>query len=429
MPARSEAGMGMSRERVAAFAPMILIVMLFYLWGVANNLNDILIPQFRKAFTLNDLQSGLVQFAFYLGYFLLALPASLVMRRYGYKAAVVVGLLLYALGALLFWPAAQTRTYGMFLGALFVIASGLAFLETSANPLMTVLGDPRRAAQRLNFAQAFNPAGSITGILIGQHLILSGHEPTAADIAAMSAVQLEAFRAAEAHAVQWPYLLIALFVLVWAGLVALTPFPRVATEHVETESGAPVRLGALLHKRQFLFGVAAQFFYVGGMVCIWSFMIRYAQVEVPGLGEKAAANFLIGALVLFFLGRAIGAALMSRIHPALLMGLFTLVNMVLIAVAVSVGGRTGLYALAATGLFMSISFPTIFALAVQGLGHLTKTASSFVVMAIVGGAIVPLVLGRVSDLSSIRVAMIVPALCFIVVALFSAHAWRNDAGR
>jgi FHS family L-fucose permease-like MFS transporter len=413
-------------KRLLASPAMILIVMLFFLWGVANNLNDILIPQFRKVFTLNDLQSGLVQFAFYLGYFLLALPASLVMRRFGYKAAVVAGLLLYGLGALLFWPAAQLREYGFFLGALFIIASGLAFLETSANPLMTVLGPPEGAAQRINFAQAFNPAGSITGIFLGQQLILSGHEPTPAELAAMTPQALETFRITEAHAVQVPYLLVALFVLFWAFLVAITPFPEVATEHREAETPESGELRQLLGRSQFLFGVVAQFFYVGGQVCIWSFMIRYAQVEVPGLGEKAAAGFLIGALCGLFVGRAAGAALMSRINPALMLALFTCANLALLVVAIGIGGKAGLYALAITGFFMSISFPTIFALGVKGLGPLTKTASSFIVMSIVGGAVLPLILGRVSDHSSIRFAMIVPWLCFAVVALFAFYAWRNE---
>ena len=179
-----------------AFAPLVLIVALFFLWGVANNLNDVLIPHLKKAFFLNDLQSGLVQMAFYLGYFFLALPASIVMRRYGYKAAVIVGLLLFGLGALLFYPAAEVRQYSWFLVALFVLASGLAFLETSANPLITVLGDPAKAEQRLNLAQAFNPLGAITAVVVGRQFILSGVEPTQAEFAAMTPAQLNAFQTA-----------------------------------------------------------------------------------------------------------------------------------------------------------------------------------------------------------------------------------------
>jgi len=208
-------------------------------------------------------------------------------------------------------------------------------------------------------------------------------------------------------------------------LVAITPFPKVATEHRESENPEAREFRRLLHKPQFLFSVAAQFFYVGGQVCIWSFMIRYAQVEVPGLGEKVAAGFLIAALCGLFAGRAAGAALMSRIHPALMLAVFTCINLGLLTVAVGIGGEVGLYALATMGFFMSISFPTIFALGIKDLGNLTKTASSFIVMSIVGGAILPLLLGRVSDHSSIRIGFIVPGLCFAVVALFAFYAFRN----
>src|SRR5882757_9579860 len=206
--------------------PFALIVALFFLWGMANNLNDILIAQFKKAFTLSDFRAGLVQSAFYLGYFLRAIPAGMFTRRFGYKGAVVVGLLLYACGAFLFWPAAELRTYGMFLGALFVLASGLAFLETSANPFATVLGPPETAAQRLNLAQAFNPLGSITGVVIGQQFIFSGIEHTPAQIAAMDTAQRSAYFAAESTAVQLPYLIIGLVVLGWGALILMTRFPE-----------------------------------------------------------------------------------------------------------------------------------------------------------------------------------------------------------
>ncbi|MEE7547979.1 sugar MFS transporter, partial [Xanthomonas sp. Kuri4-1] len=208
-----------------ALVPLVLIVSLFFLWGMANNLNDILIKQFKKAFELTDLQAGLVQSAFYLGYFVFAMPAAIFMRRYSYKAAVVLGLLLYAAGALLFYPAAQVHAYGLFLLALFVIASGLAFLETTANPLVTVLGPAEGAARRLNLAQAFNPLGSISGVLIGQHFIFSGVEHTPQALAAMDPAARAAFLAAESAAVQVPYLVIGAVVLVWALAIALVRFP------------------------------------------------------------------------------------------------------------------------------------------------------------------------------------------------------------
>jgi FHS family L-fucose permease-like MFS transporter len=411
-----------------ALAPLILIVTLFFLWGVANNLNDVLIPHLKKAFFLNDLQSGLVQSAFYLGYFFLALPAGLVMRRYGYKAAVVVGLLLFGAGALMFYPAAEVRQYGWFLGALFVIASGLAFLETSANPLITVLGDPAKAEQRLNFAQAFNPLGSITAVVVGRQFILSGVEPTKAQFAAMSPDQLAAFQAHEAQSTQIPYLIIAAVVLAWAVLVAITKFPHQAGRPAADEADAALPAGqaiaGLLARPRFLFGVAAQFFYVGAQVGVWSYMIRYAQDQVPGMGEKTAATYLSWSLVGFMIGRFAGAALMSRFNPARLMAAFAAVNVALTLAAVLVGGQTGLYALAATSVFMSIMFPTIFAGSLKGLGPLTKTGSSFLVMSIIGGAVLTAVMGAVSDLSGIHVAIAVPCACFAVVALFGLTADR-----
>jgi hypothetical protein len=212
----------------ASWLPLVLIVSLFFLWGGANNLNDVLIAQFKKAFVLSDFGAGLVQSAFYLGYFLVAMPAGMYMRRFGYKSAVVFGLALYGLGALLFWPAASMEAYGLFLFALFVIASGLAFLETSANPFVTLLGPRETATRRLNLAQAFNPLGSIAGILIGQHFIFTGVERSPAQIAAMGAAERTAYFASETHAVQWPYLVIGLVVLAWALLIVATRFPNLA---------------------------------------------------------------------------------------------------------------------------------------------------------------------------------------------------------
>ncbi|MDI7775293.1 L-fucose:H+ symporter permease [Asticcacaulis sp. EMRT-3] len=399
-----------------AFWPVILITALFFFWGVANNLNDILIPQFKKAFDLSNLQSSLVQSAFYMGYFLFALPAGFLMRRFGYKAAVLTGLCLYALGALLFWPAAEVRQYPFFLGALFVIASGLAFLETSANPLMTVLGSEKGAAFRLNLAQAFNPLGSLAGIWIGKTFILSGIEK-------MSST---ADYVREAKAVQIPYLVIGLAVLVWAGLVALNRFPKAATDddskgaihdHDEAQLSPWQAVSGLFKYRHFLLGVAAQFFYVGAQVGIWSYVIKYGQSELHMI-DKTAANYLTYALTAFLIGRFAGTALMSVINPARLLTGFAVINIGLAAVAVFVGGQTGLWALVAASFFMSIMYPTIFATAVRGLGPLTKTGSSLLVMAIVGGFILTNLMGYILDHGSARLAIIVPLACFGVVALY-----------
>lgn len=409
--------MNNNHKKPSMLLPLVLIVSLFFLWGVANNLNDILIGHFKKAFSLTDLESGLVQSAFYFGYFVFAIPAALYMKRFGYKAGVIVGLLLYGIGALLFYPAAEVQQYRFFLLALFVIASGLAFLETSANPLIVAMGNPDTAERRLNLAQSFNPLGVISGVLIGKLFILSGIEPSAAELAAMTVSEREAFYATEARAVQGPYLVLAGVVLFWALMVWRVKFPKVATEAAGVGKARDYRV--LFKDRYFMFGVLSQFFYVGAQVCIWSFMIRYGQKALPGLGEKALADFLIWSLVAFMIGRFVATALMSKFRPASLMLWFALINIALCGIAMASPNMTGMLALAATSFFMSLMFPTIFALSLRGLGERAKAGSSLLIMAIVGGAVLTAVMGGVSDLSSINIAVVVPLVCFVVIALFS----------
>ena len=408
-------------------APLILVVALFFLWGVANNLNDILIAHFKKLFVLSDLQAGLVQSAFYLGYFCLAIPAALFMRAYGYRAAVLLGLCFYGAGALLFWPAAGLQSYPFFLLALFVIASGLSFLETSANPLIARLGPASGAARRLNLAQAFNPLGSITGIVIGSQFILSGVTRSPAEIAAMAPGALAQWRAGEAAAVQLPYLLIGLGVLAWAVLIRLTPFPAIATQRdVEEGVGALDDFRALLRTPRVLLGVAAQFFYVGAQVGVWSFLIRYSEVAVPGTPERVAAGYLTISLVVFMAGRFFGSALMGMVRAPLLLAIFAIAGALLCVVATAAGGMTGIIALIASSFFMSIMFPTIFAESVDGLGARTKSAAALLVMAIVGGAFFPALMGLVSDRTGSMInAMAIPACCFLVVFVFAVRIRRR----
>ena len=404
----------------AAYA-FVLIVSLFFLWGVANNLNDILIKQFKKAFELSDFRAGLVQSAFYAGYFLLALPASLITRRLGYKAVILIGLGLYATGAFLFYPAAALHTYAVFLGALFIIASGLAFLETAANPLVTVLGPAEGAARRLNLAQSFNPLGSITGVLIGQHFIFSGVELTSPQLAGMSANARTAYYTSQSAAVPGPYLVIGVVVLVWMLLIALVPLPGTAERGIgHPPRGAPIR--KLLRNKNLLLAILAQFFYVGAQVGIWSYLIRYAQQTLPGTSERNAADFLTVALVMFMIGRFAGTALMRYLSPARLLAIFASVALALVTVALLMPGRVGADALVATAFFMSIMFPTIFALGLRGLDDADrKIASSFLVMAIIGGATLTVVMGAISDAAGIHRAMIVPILCFAVVLGFARY--------
>jgi FHS family L-fucose permease-like MFS transporter len=395
---------------------LILVIGLFFLWGVANNLNDVLIAHFRRVFALGDFQSGLVQSAFYLGYFCFAIPAALFMQRFGYKAAVIFGLGLFGAGALLFWPASTALSYAFFLLALFVIASGLAFLETAANPMVAELGPAESAERRLNFAQAFNPLGSITGVTLGALLILPGADGAGTAQAAI----------ADAQAVRLPYMLIAGVVLGWAMLLAATRFPAKTLRQHGAEIGSAAAYLALLGRPRYLFGVVAQFFYVGAQVGIWSYLIRYVDAALPGFGQRNAAWLLTGSLGLFMVGRFVGSALLTRISGARLMLGFGVADALLCLLASTIDGSIGVTALVATSFFMSIMYPTIFVLALRDLGPLTKPGASLVVMAIIGGAVITALMGLVSDATgTVRAAMAVPAICFAVVALFARLHLRD----
>src|SRR6267143_5504182 len=291
------------------FLPFFLVTALFFLWGIPNNLNDVLIRHFMKSFAITRFQAGLIQSAFYMGYFLLAMPAAFLMRRVGYKPGFVIGLLLFGAGAFLFWPAAIAGSYGFFLFALFVIASGLSFLETASNPFIAQLGDPHSSERRLNFAQAFNPLGAISGALIGTVFIFSGVELTPQEIAVQKAHHTyEAYLRSETLRVVEPYLVIGTIALIWAMLILRTKFPSIHSEH-ENESGDHGRLGDLFRYPHFLFAVVAQFFYVGAQVGTWSYFISYVQ-EYAHQSEKVAGYFLTGTLAAFGVGRFASAWLM-----------------------------------------------------------------------------------------------------------------------
>lgn len=392
---------------------IILVTSLFFLWGFALNLNPILIPHLKKACQLSDVQSALVDSASYIAYFLLALPAGKFMKRYGYKGGIILGLSLFALGAFLFFPAAVTRSYAFFLLAIFIIACGLAFLETAANPYITVLGDPATATQRLNFAQSFNGLAAFLAPLMGGLFILSGKTLTATQKAAMSTQQLNDYLNHEASAVKLPYIIIGIVVLLVAVFLYKTKLPEIKEE----DNSLEVK-GSILKEKNLVFGVMAQFFYVGAQVCVSSFFIRFSE-RVAGLEEKTAALFLSGALLGFMVGRFAGTFLMKFISPAKLLAIYSIINILLLIGAVMLEGKISVYALTGVEFFMSIMFPTIFSLGIRGLGSKTKEGSSLIIMSIVGGAVFPVIMGRISDASSIQTAYLVPAACFIVVFLFA----------
>ena len=306
-----------------------------------------------------------------------------------------------------------------------MIACGLAFLETSANPLMTELGDPTTAAKRLNWAQAANPVGTVAGVLIGKYFILSAivHDENA--VAAMSPAAREAFYRSEVVAVQTPYLVIGLVVLLFAVAAAVIRFPE---HRAEETVGAPSRFVDVFRHPRLIFATVTQFFYVGAQVGIWSYTIRYAQANVPGMAEHDAADYLFASLVLFGIGRFAGTALMGRIAPPRLLAIFAVVSAVLAGIAGLAGGQIGLYALVLASLFMSIQFPTIFALGMDGLGPLRRAGASLIIMAIIGGAVLTGLMGHISDLAGIDTAMLVPAACFLVVLAFAVKAGRTLSG-
>jgi FHS family L-fucose permease-like MFS transporter len=376
----------------------------------------------KKACQLSDTQSSFIDLAVYLGYFSIAIPAGLVMHKYGYKKGIIIGLCLYAAGALLFIPAASGRTFGLFLAALFILAAGATFLETVANPYISILGPKETSEQRLNFAQSFNGVGAFVAPLIGGKFILSGVEHTKQELDQMAANgTLNAYLQSEADTVKIPYLIIAAVVVVVTIGFLLTKLPEVKeSDTVDAHTGFSLSVLRHPHVR---WAVIAQFFYVGAQVGVGSFFIRFSK-QVMDLGEKPA-SYLWGsiAMVGFMVGRFAGTFLMKFIKPQKLLLIYAIISMLLLVIALNTHGKVAVYAVAAVPFFMSIMFPTIFALGIKELGEETKMASSLLVMAIVGGALAPLLMGGISDYTgSMQKAYIIPLLCFIAVAWF---AWRG----
>src|SRR5882672_9225955 len=409
-------------------APFILITSLFFLWAFGVNLNDILIPHLKKAFGLTDFQSSFIQVAFFGGYFLAAFPAGRVMEKIGYKKGILAGLFLCAVGAVLFVPAASLRIYNFFLFALFVMACGQSFLEVAANPYVTILGPVASAERRLNFAQSFNAVGAVLSPILGRAYILSGVEYSPAQIAAMSAAQLEAFRASEAGTVKIPYLMIAALFVVVAVLIQLAHLPEVKEAAAEGEgAGSAATSGSVLSHTHLLKGVVAQFVYVGAQVGVASFVIRYAQFVVPGTPAKTAALYLLLQQIGFMGGRFIGSAMMKKVAAPRLLSHFAAASLACASVALLASGPIAVWAVVLIGFFHSIMFPTIFALSIRNLGAHTKRGSSLLVMAIVGGAFFPAIMGRISDASSIQTAFVVPLLCYLFILYFGFSGYKPAA--
>src|SRR4051794_31646666 len=403
--------------------PFILLVTCFAAWGAAANLTDVLVGVFRHIFTMSNFQSALVQFAYYGAYFSLAIPAALINRRFGYKAGVLTGLGLATVGGLLFIPASMLLEFLPFLVALFVLAAGLSILETSANPFAIAMGPEESATQRLNLAQAFNPVGANIGVLLGAVLILPNLTPEPAKLI-MSDQQLRDSQSHDLDLVLGPYLgIAAVLALIWL-MIALrgmtTPAERVQ-ETGEVRGGVGARLWRNPHYR---FGVAAQFFNVGAQVCVWSFTIQYA-LDVVGVSQKDAGWYLQASLLLFLVSRFVMTYLLGIFRPAWLLFILALLGVGLALTAMFDQGMVGLLAVVGISLSLSLMFPTIYGVALQGLGEDTKFGAAGLVMAILGGALMPPLMGRIMDSAGTATAFIVPAVCLAMVALYALFDLRT----
>jgi FHS family L-fucose permease-like MFS transporter len=424
--------------------PFALVTSLYFLWALPSTLNDVLIKQFMKSLEVSLTQVGFVLFAYKIGYFCLALPAGMYMQKKGYKSGILLGLSLFALGCFLFYPAAMSRQYLSFLGAIFIIGGGLSFTEIGASGYVLNLGNPAYSERRMNFAQSFNPIGSIFGVTAGTLFIFSGNEPTAAEIASMKASgAYESFLSEEVLRVFPPYMIIGLLVLTVAFFIWRTKFPKI---EVEAEKGEKGNFRELLKCRHWYGAILSQFFYLGAQLGTWGYLITYIQ-QNSDLREKAAGGFLIANMCIFMAGRFFATWLMKYVKPVRLMGIYAIVNIVLVSVSVLCSGWAndkfgiglsdwklpipftdlrvpfGVYTLISTSFFMSLMYPTNFASGVKGLGKNAKLGASILVMSMIGGALLSLLMGRIADTNwangQIAAAMIVPAVSYCVIGWYA----------
>ena len=388
--------------------PLILVTSLFFLWGLAYGLLDVLNKHFQETLNITKLRSTLLQAAYFGAYFLIALPAGYFMQKAGYRKGIITGLLLYATGAILFYPAAQNESFTFFLLALFILASGLTFLETAANPYITVLGKPETSEFRLNLAQSFNGVGSFFGPIIGGALFF-GSKVNAG--------------ASQLDTVKYVYIIIAAIVLLVAFLFFKTPMPEVKEEElvIDQNEHAGKKLFAHTH---FVWAIVAQFFYVAAQVGIAALFINYCTEKNVGIDNERASYLLSASLVLFTLGRFAGTALMKIIKPNKLLALYAFINIILCVVVITAPGIISVYSLMAIFFFESIMFPTIFALGVKNLGAYTKRGASYIIMSIVGGALMPVVMGALAQSYSTSFSYIVPLVCFVFVFVFGVFGYK-----
>ena len=403
-----------------------VVTAVFFMWGFITVLNDVLVPHLKSVFALDYKQTMLIQFCFFGAYFLMSLPAGKVVSSFGCKNSIIIGLGVAGAGALLFYPAAALPSYGVFLTALFVLASGITLLQVAANPYVSLLGPPKGASSRLNLSQAFNSVGTALAPKFGGLFILSGVVLGAAELAKLSPAEQLAYRVQQAQSVELPYLGIALTLFALAFVVYLFHLPAVneIEQHVDTPH--PYR-DALRH-RHLRHGLVAIFLYVGAEVSIGSFMINYISLpEIGAMSQARAAGFVSLYWSGAMLGRFIGSALLQRIDARRLLGIFAAVAATLVLATMLSGGMLAVATVVSIGLFNSIMFPNIFTLGIEGLGPLTGRASSLLVMAIVGGAVVPLAQGALADAFGVHRAFVLPLLCYLYIVFYAFNGSRLEA--
>lgn len=416
--------------------PFILVTSLFALWGFANDLTNPMVSAFKKVLELDNFRASWVQFAFYFGYFTMALPAALFAQRYGYRRAIIAGLALYSLGALLFYPAASRENYAFFLAALYVLTFGLAFLETTASPYILELGDQTTAVRRLNLAQAFNPIGALSGLIVAKTFILSAlqsDELGAEAYAALSTAEKAAIRTGDLAVISGPYVALGLLLALIIVLFLIVRMPEKAGDPNLSATAAIVRLW---RQPRFAGGVVAQTFYVGAQIMCWTYIYQYA--ESLGIPNAAAVNYAVAALAVFLLGRFVGTALLAYASSGKFLLLFSLGAIAMTLGAIFVVGPVGLYLLIAISFFMSIMFPTIYGIALEGQGEDGKFGAAFLVMAIVGGALMPVWQGsmldwggsgytdiRVLGVPEVNFSFVLPLICFVVTGAYGWYVHRT----
>lgn len=396
--------------------PFIMITSLFFMWGFVHNLDPVLIPHLKRSFSLSTLEASLVDSAVFIAYFLMALPAGFIMKKYGYKVGIIIGLAFFSIGSFLFIPAADTQLYWVFLAALFVIACGLTILETAANPYATLLGPPETATFRLNFAQSFNGLAATLAPILGVRIILI-EGASDQELSTMTETARQVALASEASSVKAPYFILGSIILVIAIIFIFLKLPEIEEEK-EAEGQKTGILHAFKH-RHLSWAVATQFFYVGAQVCVFSFFILYAT-KAAGIDQRTAGDYLgLGMGLAFLIGRIIGTFLMKFIKAQLLLVIYALISIILCAVAITANGQIALFSVIGIAFCMSIMFPTIFSLGIKDLGKDTKFGSSLIIMSIVGGAVLPPVMAYITDITNdIQIGYIVPLICFVVVFLF-----------